>query len=281
MSKPPTLELPEGAHARQLRTPRGEFAAHEAGEPTRGTVLLVPGFTGSKEDFITLLTPVAEAGYRVVAVDGRGQYESAGPQEASGYAQPELAADVSAQCDALGGGVHLLGHSLGGLICRAAVLAEPKAFRSFTVMSSGPASVGDQQQERLKLLLGALPVLDMAAIWQAMRDLDPPEAADAQTPQAVRDFLRRRWMATDPRQLIAGAEQLLSEPDRVDELAALDLPYHVLSGERDYAWPVELMDDMAHRLGARRSLIPGAEHSPAVENPAATAQALLAFWQQH
>lgn len=280
MSKPPTLDLPPGARAYQLRTTRGEFAVHDAGEPTRGTALLVPGFTGSKEDFVTLLQPLAEAGFRVVAVDGRGQHESAGPDDEAAYTQPELAADVLAQSAALGGDVHLLGHSFGGLVCRAAVLTAPTACRTLTLMSSGPAAVAPGQQERLKLLLGALPVMDMAAIWQAMRDLDPPEAADSRTPQAVRDFLQRRWLATQPRQLTSSAEQLLTEPDRVDELAALSLPFHVLSGERDYAWPTPLMDDMAVRLGARRSVIADAEHSPAVENPPATARALLDFWRE-
>ena len=43
-----------------------------AGPCELGTVLLVPGYTGSKEDFIALLGPLAAAGRRVVAVDLRG-----------------------------------------------------------------------------------------------------------------------------------------------------------------------------------------------------------------
>jgi pimeloyl-ACP methyl ester carboxylesterase len=35
---------------------------------------------------------------------------------------------------------------------------------------------------------------------------------------------------------------------------------------------------MAERLGAEYSVIPRAAHSPAVENPAGTVRALLAFW---
>lgn len=281
MSKPPTLVLPLGARAHQLRTPRGEFAAIEAGEPVRGTALLVPGFTGSKEDFILLLRPLADAGYRVVAVDGRGQHESAGPDDESAYAQDELAADVLAQVKALGGEIHLLGHSLGGLICRAAVLADPSDVRSLTLMSSGPGAISAGQQERLKMLLGALPVMDMAAIWQAMRDLDPPEAADQSTPQDVRDFLERRWLNTHATQLTAAAQQLLVEPDRVDALSGSPVPKHVLSGEIDYAWPVEQMDDMAARLDARRTVIENAGHSPAVDNPSATTDALVSFWDRH
>lgn len=248
--------------------------------PVRGTVLLVPGFTGSKEDFLPLLEPLAAAGYRAVAVDGRGQHESPGPREESAYGQEELAQDIAAQAAALDAGpVHLLGHSLGGLLARAAVLRSPAPYRSLTLMSSGPAAVAEPQQARAKMLIDALGTVGMEAVWHAMRELDPPEAADAATPPAVADFLHRRWLATVPEQLIGTARQLVGEPDRVAELATVPLPKHVLSGAVDYAWPVPLMDEMAERLDARRTVVEGAEHSPNVERPKQTAGALVSFWE--
>ncbi|GAA2465982.1 alpha/beta hydrolase [Streptomyces macrosporus] len=278
MSKPPTLTLPREARAYRLATARGDFAVHDAGEPRSGTALLVPGFTGSKEDFIALLAPLARQGFRVVAVDGRGQHETGGPRRESAYAQDELALDVLAQAEALDGDVHLVGHSLGGLIARAAVLRDPAPFASLTIMSSGPAAISPAQQARTRMLLDALAAMDMEEVWQAMRDLDPPEAADAATPPAIGEFLRRRWLANVPEQLVATGRQLLTEPDRVAELAAVPLPKHVLSGAVDYAWPVPLMDEMARRLRARRTVIEGAEHSPGAERPRETADALAAFW---
>lgn len=299
MSKPPFLELPSSVRAYRLPTARGEFAVLDGGEPRLGTALLVPGFTGSKEDFIALLQPLADAGYRAVAVDGRGQYETGGPRSEQAYAQTELARDVLALTDVLrqggsgtdGGegrpGVHLLGHSLGGLIARTSVLRDAAPFASLTLMSSGPAAVSSGQQHRLKLLLGALPVMTMEEVWQAMRELDPVEAADEHTPPEVAEFLHRRWMAHVPEQLSATAQQLIAEPDRVAELAAVvsgtdsgrvPLPVHVLSGSVDYAWPVPLMDEMAVRLGAARTVVAGAGHSPNAEGPGETARALTEFW---
>ncbi|MFC5718811.1 alpha/beta fold hydrolase [Streptomyces gamaensis] len=284
MSKPPFLTLPACARAYRLPTARGEFAVHDAlpAAPERGTVLLVPGFTGSKEDFIALLEPLAAAGYRAVAVDGRGQYESGGPREESAYAQGELARDIHAQAAALGGAVHLLGHSLGGLVARAAVLADASPFRSLTVMSSGPAAISEPQQARTRLLIGALAQLDMAAVWERMRQEGGQDTTDpdgpAAAPTALDTFLYERWMATVPGQLRETGRQLTVEPDRTEQLARVPLPKHVVSGERDYAWPVPWLDDMAQRLGAARTVIGGAEHSPNAERPAATAAALTAFW---
>lgn len=281
MSRPPTLELPAGARAYRLATARGGFAVLDAGTAVLGTALLVPGFTGSKEDFIALLEPLALAGYRVVAVDGRGQHETGGPAEESAYAQHELAADVLAQTDALGatGPVHVLGHSLGGLIVRAAAIAAPElSWASLTIMSSGPAAIAAEQQARTRLLVEALPVMGMEGVWQAMRAMDAENADAPDLPPAVGEFLYRRWMGNVPEQLIATGRQLIAEPDRVAELAAVPIRVLVLSGAVDYAWPPEWLDDMALRLGARRVVVKGAEHSPNVEQPEATAEALIDFW---
>lgn len=279
MSRPPTFTPPSCARARVLGTERGDFAVLDAEPrtPARATALLLPGYTGSKEDFVALLEPLCAAGYRVVAVDGRGQYESVGTDRQETYAQGELARDVLAQAAALadrGKKVHLLGHSLGGQIARAAVLLDAAPFRSLTLMSSGPAEVVAAQRDKVKMLSDALSVLSMDEVWQAMQALDPPQ--DADTGDGA--DMRRRWVSHRPAQLIATGAQLVAEPDRVDELAGTGLPVHVLSGERDDVWPVEQFDAMARRLGAHRTTIAGAEHSPNTARPQETAAALAAFW---
>ncbi|MGI5349001.1 alpha/beta fold hydrolase [Streptomyces sp. CA-250714] len=294
MSKPPFLALPAGVRAYRMATARGEFAVHDTGDTAGagGTVLLLPGFTGSKEDFIGLLEPLARAGFRAVAVDGRGQFETGGPPDEAAYAQAELARDVHAIAAVLElerpGTVHLLGHSLGGLVARAAVLLDAAPFASLTLLSSGPAAVSPSQQERVRLLLGAMETMSMAAIWEIMQQLDQSVGSAGEAPYsrqeveeasvAMEEFLRRRWLANVPEQLAATGRLLLDEPDRVGELAALGLPFHVVSGAEDDAWPVPLLDGMAERLGARRTVVAGTGHSPNAEQPAQTARALVDFW---
>src|SRR4051812_2731758 len=159
-----------------LRQPAGHGAAHRTfpgragplaaldtgGEAVRGTALLVAGYTGSKEDFAPLLAPLADAGYRVVAIDQRGQFESPGPDDPAAYSVTELGLDVVAVARRLreeaGEPLHLLRHSFGGLVTRAAVLAEPTLFASFTLLGSGPAKLTGRRAgllHQLRPLLGA------------------------------------------------------------------------------------------------------------------------------
>ncbi|MGW2249078.1 alpha/beta fold hydrolase [Kitasatospora sp. NPDC001660] len=289
MSTPQFLTLPRCARAVRIATERGGFAAlrAEPGGAVRGSALLVPGFTGSKEDFIGLLEPLAAAGYRVTAVDQRGQYETGGPDDPAAYAVEALGADVRALTLALAddGPLHLLGHSFGGQVVREAVLAAaadgPLPWASLTLMSTGAGAIDPAEAARTKLLLDALPVLSLEEIWQVMRQMEEGSGDQRRRPAAdVAAFLHRRWLAGVPRALAVTGGHLVAAPDRVDELAAATagLPVLVLSGERDYAWPVPEQTRMAQRLGARRVIVEEAGHSPNAERPAATAGALAAFW---
>lgn len=181
MSTPPFLTLPACASAGRLATARGEFAVLR-GEPSgavRGTALLVPGFTGSKEDFIALLEPLAAAGFRTVALDQRGQYETGGPADRDAYALPELGRDLTAVTEALApaGPLHLLAHSFGGFVAREAMLSAPAGplpWASLTLLSTGPGPIDPAEAARTKMLLDALDGLDLETIWQLMRQLDGP-----------------------------------------------------------------------------------------------------------
>ncbi len=131
MSTPKTLQLPSGVQRRTIQTSRGAFAALEA-RPATGVeewqpALLVPGYTGSKEDFLLILQALAAAGRQVVAIDMRGQFETPGDDNPATYQLAELAADVTEVIGQLAGpdgkGIHLLGHSLGGLVAREVMLS--------------------------------------------------------------------------------------------------------------------------------------------------------------
>lgn len=273
-----TLPLPARAVRRLVDVPRGPLAVLEVEGDGPG-VLMVPGFSGSKEDFRSVLEPLAADGRRVLAMDQRGQHESAGPDEPDAYAVSHLAADLLHLVDALGAApVHLVGHSFGGLVSRAAVLARPEAFRSLTLMSSGPSALTGPRVELLPLLRPVLEQGGMPALVEALAALEADDPRAQAVPPDVRAFLRERMLASVPAGLLGMAEGLTGEPDRVEELRATGLPVLVLHGADDDAWDPAVQAEMAARLGARHVVVPDAVHSPAVENAPATAEAMARFF---
>jgi pimeloyl-ACP methyl ester carboxylesterase len=244
--------------------------------------LLVPGYTGSKEDFLPLLRPLAEAGYRAVAIDQRGQFESAWAASPAGYTLQSLAEEVcqlAVELAAPGLRVHLVGHSLGGLVGRGAVLAKSELFDSFTLMSSGPDAVTGQRRTLLDAGELVLASRGMAGLWSQLEAGARADPKYARSSPALLTFLRTRFMATDPVGLQVMGQELRTAEDRTAELAGVGLPMLVLHGEADDAWTPAVQAEMAHRLGAAHAVIAAAAHSPAVENPGATVRALLDFWQ--
>ncbi|NUR85967.1 MAG: alpha/beta hydrolase [Nonomuraea sp.] len=277
MSTPRFLNLPPGVTPTRLETPQGAFAALEAlpvsGVVERWPAILVPGLTGSKEDFIAVLQTLAQSGRRVLAIDLRGQYETPGPDDPAAYTCAALGADIDALAQLVGGGeaVHLVGHSFGGLVSREAVIDGRTKFASFTLMSSGPAGLPGKRAK----ILRETPEQGLEQLWHARFE---PEALAQGVPDEIVAFLRKRLLANSPTGLAAMSEAVLGAVDRTDELRQIEVPTLVIFGEHDDGWPPETQAEMARRLGAEFMVVPGAVHSPAVEAPETTAQALVRFW---
>lgn len=270
------------ASARTFEGGAGPLAALDTGPGAAGTVLMVAGYTGSKEDFAPLLAPLSASGYRVVAIDQRGQYESPGPDDPSRYSVAELAEDVVAVARVLreesDAPLHLLGHSFGGLVTRAAVLTDPELFRSFTLLGSGPAALTGGRAELLDHLAPLLDEGGVELVHQTMEQLAMTDPKAQAVPAPTREFYARRFLRNSGPGLRGMADAMTSEPDRVEELEAIGVPVLVAHGEADDAWMPHVQEEMASRLGARHEVIEDSIHSPAVENPPKTVAVLCDFW---
>jgi pimeloyl-ACP methyl ester carboxylesterase len=273
-----TAQVEVGGDPLIIDTAAGAIAALRSGDPGAPPVLLVPGYTGSKEDFAALLAPLAAAGFAVTAIDQPGQFESPGPADPADYTPDALGTVVREVAATLGPSVHLLGHSFGGLVARAAVIAEPTAFASLVLMCSGPAALPGQAAAMIEQLEPVLAASGLAGVYAASLALYRAQAGYVEPPAPMAAFLERRFVTGVPAALQGMGVALRTEPDRVDELAAAALPTLVLHGVDDDKWPPALQSEMAQQLDAEYVVIPGAAHSPAVENPGPTAGALAEFW---
>ncbi len=243
-------------------------------EESRGVVLLVPGFTGSREDGRLLLPELASHGWDAWIYSQRGQADSS--KTPGRYGIEHFAADVVAVATALtdfAGNerpVHLVGHSFGGVVVTDAVIRDPRAFADVAWMCSGPHGWEGRGADWIAAL-DAHPGVDT---WTLQHPDVDPTVLDAE-----QSFMCERARLTDLEGVRAIRGILENHTDRTDELLAAGLPTMILHGDTDDAWPIEWQRDWARRLGARYEVIADAGHLPNLDKPERTAELLNSFWE--
>ena len=251
-------------------------AVSAPGAAGENRALLVPGYTGSKEDYSTVLPFLGEAGWDVLAYSQRGQGGSAAPAGLGAYGMSDFVGDLIAVAEAWAGTtgrVHLVGHSFGGIVARAAVVKRPDLFASVTLFCSGRA-VYDW--------MNTLPILDPlptgpGAREQVLRAYFPDMNFD-EPGVGWAEFQRVRALDTASENLV-GIARILSQlrPD-TPALAATGVPVHVLYGDQDEIWPPSWYAEEAADLGARESIIRGGTHSPQLQFPQQWAEFASSYW---
>ena len=238
--------------------------------------LLVPGYTGSKEDYAPVLPFLGEADWDVLAYSQRGQGGSAAPSGLGAYGMSDFVGDLISIAEAWAGTtgrVHLVGHSFGGIVARAAVVKRPDLFASVTLFCSGRA-VYDW--------MNTLPILDPlptgpGARQQVLRTYFPDMNFD-EPGVGWAEFQRIRALDTASENLV-GIARILSQlrPD-APALAATGVPVHVLYGDQDEIWPPSWYAEEAADLGARESIIRGGTHSPQLQFPRQWVEFASSYW---
>ena len=251
---------------------QGENLAVEIYEPKAriADVVLVHGFTGSKEDFEVIGPLLADMGYRVLTFDNRGQHESAHSKRPDGYAMKSLARDVIEVAQFYRfEKPHLLGHSFGGLVSQQATVDAPDYWSSLTIFCSGPHWIPNKPD--LEPTIHILETMTMEESWNKYK-----EETDRLLPRY--ETYKKRWKASDPLSTKTMALQLMNTQPLISEIVATQIPVHVVYGENDDAWPLEMQDQMAKDLSAPRTIIKDAGHCPNEDQPEETVKVLTNFW---
>ena len=263
-----TLDTARGPVAAISLTPAVEV---DIGVP----VVLCAGIVGSKEDFLPLMPVLARAGYRPYAFDYRGHYAAVDGHGVEAHTVSRHADDLLAVLAAVEGGrpAHVVGHSFGGFVVRAAALPSPDRVRSVTLMGTGPSMDSPRHREVLNGFDAALTAQGCAVMWPVVRRLIPEKDI------ASRRLWRSRLDTMQPPFLHGVLRSMCEEPDRGDELRASRLPVLIMHGYRDQRlWSTAEYAAYAASAGASHEVVANASHSPNLEQPQATAEALIRFW---
>ena len=87
---------------------------------SKGTILLIHGYPQTSYQFRHVITPLADAGYTVVAPDYRGAGQSSHPRD--GFEKVQMATDLHDLLTkhlGIKGRVHVVGHDIGGMVAHA------------------------------------------------------------------------------------------------------------------------------------------------------------------
>lgn len=271
---------PPGAAASVFRAPSGDLSMLTIGDPGDTRVVLVPGVTGSKEDFTLMLPGLAAAGYHVQTFDLAGQYESAaaGPHNLRPprphYDYDLFVRDLIAVLEAGQAPAHVLGYSFAASVAQLAYAERPELFASLTFLSAPPQP---GQAFRGVSRIGRLSWLASGRVGAALMIWGIKCNFVKVSPGRLR-FVNIRFASTrfeSVRDIIALMKRT---PDLRGELAASAIPKLVAVGEHDL-WPLRLHSGFAREIGAQLAVY-RAGHSPCETSPHQLNRDLLALFSR-
>jgi len=269
--------LPPGVTRHEFAAPSGALAGLVAGAENAPRIVLVPGATGSKEDFVLLLPLLADAGFRAESYDLAGQYESwrAGPENLrpprERYDLPLFVDDLRAVIAAGRAPVHLVGYSFAGTVVQATAAAAPRIVASLTLVSapplSGQAFRGVKGFGRVSGLTSDRTGAALM-VWGVRTNLN-------RAPQHRVRFVRERFALTRQGSVADVIGLMRATPDFDGSTAALAAPKLVVAGTHDL-WPLALHRDFAQRIGAEM-LVTAGGHSPSEDAPVELTRAIVSL----
>ncbi|KHK99074.1 hypothetical protein LK09_08915 [Microbacterium mangrovi] len=267
--------LPAEAERDVLDAPSGGLARVRMGPADGPRVLLVPGATGSKEDFTLMMPALAAAGCRVESYDLAGQYESfqAGPEhidpERHRYTLDLFVDDLLAVLADGPSPVHVLGYSFAGTVAVEAAVRRPELFVTLTLLSSPP--LPGNSLRGFKLLGPISPfvsgrTLGGLFIWALCHNVNRAPAERAAFVAARFDLTRRSSVGDI-------LDLMQHTPDRTAALRATGIPLLVVAGTGD-VWHTAAHRTYAADLHARLVVL-DTGHSPCETAPNQLTAAML------
>ena len=170
---------------------------------------------------------------------------------------------------ALGGPVHLVGHSIGGMIAMDHALRRADQVRSLTLVATTPRFGGSDNSFKDAFLKARLDPLERGQTMAEMAAQTAPQLVGPAAPQSEVAHIEQA-LARVPETTWRDILHCLVTFDRSADLGAVACPALVIAGFMDRNAPAKTMHKMAAQLpDARFHVLDGAGHMPHQEQPAA------------
>src|SRR5262249_28581993 len=149
-----------------------------------------------------------------------------------------LARDASCVADALGlRELRILGHSMGGMVTRRFLLAQPGRAVATVFMDT---SAGAPPGADVELVAAASAVVRTGGLVALKQLADELDLLGSEAYQRVlaerpgfREYAEYKWHAQSPVMWATVMHEIVTQPDQLDELQSLDVPTLGIVGEQD------------------------------------------------
>ena len=248
----------------------------EAGQGT--PVVLLHGFPLSSAIWHEQRQRLSDR-FRVITPDLRGHGRSPAPSGV--YEMELLARDVLAMLDALDiKKAVIIGHSMGGYVTLAAWKLAPERFLSLGLIASQAGADTEEGRQNRRKLEQKVAAEGSKVVADAM--LGKLFAPDLPAEAPIIDAVRQLILNTAPVGIIGSLEGMAVRPDSSALLPEISVPMLVLAGAKDQIIAPDKAKAMADASKtATMTMVADAGHMPMLEQPDATATALLKFLSRH
>lgn len=249
---------------------------------TRPPLLLLHGFTGSRESWTPLL-PSLEESYETITIDLLGHGLSDAPTDPERYRVERLVTDLIDLLDQLGiEETALLGYSMGGRLALHLATHAPERVSALILESTSPGILDDLARATRRALdqtlayeieaYGLRPFVDY---WESIPLFESQKGLDPATRDRVRMIRLRHspiGLANSLRGTGAGQQTPLH-----DRLGRITAPTLILAGELDQKY-VRIAEEMAELIpNTSREIVPGVGHNIHLEDPESFLEVVLEF----
>ena len=92
-----------------------------------GTIVFIPGWSGSREDFVAVMPILTSLGWHCFSIDQHGQPASYGSNKLEDFTLDSFAQDLIDIANNFSEPIHVIGHSFGGIVSQYAAIREAEA----------------------------------------------------------------------------------------------------------------------------------------------------------